>query len=65
MITSNYNYKYYTRQSQHDLPLPPSTSFQVLYQASEFWNRLPKNIREIEKINCFKTKVKEHLLASL
>ena len=38
--------KYYTRQSQHDLPLPPSTSAsghrQVLYQASEFWNRLPK-----------------------
>ena len=59
--------KYYTRQSQHDLPLPPSTSAsghrQVLYQASEFWNRLPKNIREIEKKN--KTKVKEHLLALL
>ena len=38
--------KYYTRQSQHDLPLPPSTTVsghrQVLYQASEFWNRLPK-----------------------
>ena len=65
MITSNYNYKYYTRQSQHDLPLPPSTSAsghrQVLYQASKFWNRLPKNVREIEMINCFKTKVKEHL----
>ena len=61
--------KYYTRQSEHDLPLPPSTSAsghrQVLYQASEFCNRLPKNISGKEKINCFKTKVKEHLLASL
>ena len=24
-----------------------------------------KNVKEIEKIHCFKTKVKEHLLASL
>ena len=52
--------KYYTCQFLHDLPLPPSTSAsghsQVLHQASEFRNRLSKNIREIEKINCFKTK---------
>ena len=38
---------------------------QVLYIASEFWNRLPKYIREIEKTSFFKTKEKEHPLALL
>ena len=63
------NYKstpnYYTGQSQHDLTLPSSTSVSGQHHASEFGNRLSKNIREIEKINCFETEMKERLLASL
>ena len=60
---------YTTRSSKINLPLPPSTSAcghrQPKYQASEAWNKLPVQIREIKAASSFKTALKQHLLDAL
>ena len=34
----------------------------ITYQGCVHWNDLPKNLREIENLNCFKVNLKKYLL---
>jgi hypothetical protein len=46
------------------VPCPKSEYFKrtFLYSGTNLWNSLPSNIKSLNNVICFKTKVKDYLL---